>query len=58
MHYNHFISYLMVKKLVFRVCFYHLVRFNYSTIETQPTQSVPVVSEFPWVFIDDLPESL
>ncbi|WMV42012.1 hypothetical protein MTR67_035397 [Solanum verrucosum] len=50
-----FISYLKVKKLVSNGCIYHLFLVNDSSVETSPIQSVPVVSEFPEVFPDDLP---
>lgn len=45
-----FISYLKVRNIVSMGCFYHLVRVNDFIVETQPIQSIPVVSKFP----DDL----
>jgi len=53
-----FISYLKARKLVSKGCSYHLVRVNDSSIETPHIHSVSVVSEFPEVFPDNLPESL
>ncbi|KAG5568314.1 hypothetical protein H5410_064671 [Solanum commersonii] len=50
-----FISYLKARKLVSKGCIYHLVQVNDSSAEVPPIQSVPVVKEFPEVFLDDLP---
>ncbi|KAG5576650.1 hypothetical protein H5410_056784 [Solanum commersonii] len=52
---GHFISYLKARKLVSKGCIYHLVQVNNSSVETPPIQSVPVVSEFLEVFLDDFP---
>ncbi|KAH0733004.1 hypothetical protein KY289_004192 [Solanum tuberosum] len=52
---GHFISYLKARKLVSKGCVFHLVRVNDSSVETPPIESVPVVSEFPKIFPDDLP---
>nr|AAT38729.1 Gag-pol protein, putative [Solanum demissum] len=51
---GHFITYLKARKFVSKGCIYHLVRVNDSSVETPPIQSVPVVSEFPDVFPNDL----
>ena len=50
-----FISYLKTRKLVSKGCIYHLVRVNDSSVEVPSLNSVPIVSEFPEVFPDDLP---
>ena len=50
-----FISYLKARKLVRKGCVYHLVRVNDSSVEVHSFQSVPIVSEFPKVFLDYLP---
>ncbi|KAG5630456.1 hypothetical protein H5410_002173 [Solanum commersonii] len=50
-----FISDLKERNLVSKACIYHLVRANDSSVEAPPIQSVPVMSEFPEVFLDDLP---
>ncbi|XP_069149172.1 uncharacterized protein [Solanum lycopersicum] len=50
-----FISYLKARKLVSKACVYHIVRVDDSTIEIPHIQSVPLVKEFPIVFLDDLP---
>ncbi|KAH0679438.1 hypothetical protein KY284_020523 [Solanum tuberosum] len=50
-----FISYLKARKLVSKGCVYLLVRVNDFSVETPPIESVPIVSEFPKVFPDDLP---
>ena len=50
-----FISYLKARKLVSKGCIYHLVRVNDSSVEIPHFQSVPIVREFPEVFLDDLP---
>ncbi|KAH0765418.1 hypothetical protein KY285_001289 [Solanum tuberosum] len=52
---GHVISYLKARKLVSKGCVFHLVRVNDSSVETPPIESVPVVSEFPKIFPDDLP---
>ncbi|WMV26668.1 hypothetical protein MTR67_020053 [Solanum verrucosum] len=52
---GHFISYLKARKLVSKGCIYHLVRGNDSSVEIPHFQSVPIVREFPEVFLDDLP---
>ncbi|KAG5590778.1 hypothetical protein H5410_041292 [Solanum commersonii] len=45
----------IARKLVSKGCIYHLVRINDSSVEIPPIHSIPVVSEFPEVFPDDLP---
>ena len=52
---GHFISYLKARKLVSKGCIYHLVWLNDSIFEVPSLQSIPIVSEFPEVFPDDLP---
>ncbi|KAH0678966.1 hypothetical protein KY284_020051 [Solanum tuberosum] len=52
---GHFISYLKAINLVSKGCVYHLVRVNDSSVEITLIQSVPIVKEFPKVFLDDLP---
>ena len=52
---NHFISYLKARKLVFKGCIYHLVRFNDQSAEVPSLQFVPIVIELSEVFPDDLP---
>ncbi|KAK4380215.1 hypothetical protein RND71_002077 [Anisodus tanguticus] len=50
-----FISYLKARKMVRKGCIYHLVRVHDTEAEVPALQSVPVVSEFPDIFPDDLP---
>ncbi|KAH0706534.1 hypothetical protein KY285_012312 [Solanum tuberosum] len=50
-----FIAYLKATKLVCKGCIHHLVRVNDSSVEIPHIQSVPVVKEFPKVFLHDLP---
>nr|XP_009802235.1 PREDICTED: uncharacterized protein LOC104247816 [Nicotiana sylvestris] len=52
---GNFISYLKAKKMITKGCLSHLVRFIDTTAEVTSIQSVPVVNEFPDVFIDELP---
>ena len=52
---GHFILYLKTRKLVSKGCIYHLVRVNNSNVEVPSLHSVPIVSDFPEVFPDDLP---
>ena len=49
-----FISYLKAKKMISKGYLYHLVRVKDSSSETQTLELVPVVSEFPEVFPEDL----
>ena len=51
---GHFILYLKARKLFSKGCIYHLVRVNDSSAEVPSIQSVPIVEEFPIVFLDDL----
>lgn len=51
-----FISYLKGGKVVSKEYIYHLVRVRDSSVETPPLQSVPVVTDFPEFFPDNLPE--
>ena len=50
-----FISYLKARKMVRKGYIYHLVRVQDLKAEMPTLQSVPVVSEFPDVFPDELP---
>ena len=50
-----FISYLKERKLVSEGCIYHLIRVNNSYVEVPSLQSIPIVSEFLEVFLNDLP---
>ena len=52
---GHFVSYLKATKLVSEGCIYHLVRVNESSVDVPSLQSVPLVSEFPEVFPNNLP---
>ena len=44
-----FISYLKARKLVSKGCIYHLVRVKLSSLGL-----VPIIKEFPEVFLDDV----
>ena len=46
----HFISYLKARRLVSKGCVYHIVQVNDFSVETQPIQLDPVVSEFSFSF--------
>ncbi|XP_075074819.1 uncharacterized protein LOC142162372 [Nicotiana tabacum] len=50
-----FISYLKAKKMITKGCLYHLVRVTDTTAKVASIHSVPVVNEFPNVFLDELP---
>ena len=50
-----FISYLKARKLVAKRYIDNLVRVNDSSVEVPFLQLVPIISEFPGVFSDDLP---
>ena len=50
-----FISYLKARKMISKGYLYHLVRVKDSSSESPTLESVPVVSEFPEVFPEDLP---
>ncbi|XP_070034175.1 uncharacterized protein [Nicotiana tomentosiformis] len=50
-----FISYLKAKKMITKGCLYSLVRVSDTTAEVASIHSVPVVTEFPDVFPDELP---
>ena len=50
-----FISYLKAGKMISKGYLYHLVRVKDSSLETPTLESVPVVCEFPEVFLEDLP---
>ncbi|KAH0712078.1 hypothetical protein KY289_008037 [Solanum tuberosum] len=52
---GHFLSYLTGRKLVSKGSVYHIVQVNDSSVEIPPIQSVPIVKEFPEIFLDDLP---
>ena len=49
-----FISYLKTRKIISKGYVYHLVRIKNSSLETPTLESVPIVSEFPEVFPEDL----
>lgn len=49
------ISYVKVRKLVSKVCIYHLIRVNDSSAEVCFLHSDPIVKEFTEVFLNDLP---
>ncbi|XP_070014047.1 uncharacterized protein [Nicotiana sylvestris] len=50
-----FISYLKAAKMIKKGCIYHLVRVTDTNAEALSLESVPVVNEFPDVFLDELP---
>ncbi|XP_070004835.1 uncharacterized protein [Nicotiana sylvestris] len=50
-----FISYLKVAKMIKKGCIYHLVRVMDTDAEAPSLESVPVVNEFPYVILDELP---
>ncbi|XP_070039156.1 uncharacterized protein [Nicotiana tomentosiformis] len=50
-----FISYLKARKMIMKGYIYHLVRVLNVKVESHTLQSIPVVSEFPDVFTDELP---
>ncbi|KAH0692437.1 hypothetical protein KY285_019534 [Solanum tuberosum] len=50
-----FISYIKARKMISKGYLYHLVRVKNSSSESPTLKSVPVVSEFPKVFPEDLP---
>ncbi|KAH0671258.1 hypothetical protein KY285_025475 [Solanum tuberosum] len=50
-----FISYLKARKMISKGYLYHVVRVKDSSCESPTLESVPVVSEFPKVFREDLP---
>ncbi|XP_070005659.1 uncharacterized protein [Nicotiana sylvestris] len=50
-----FISYLKAAKLIKKGCIYHLVRVTDTNAEVLSLESIPVVNEFPNVFLDELP---
>ena len=49
------ISYLKARKMISKGYLYHLVRVKDFSSESPTLESVPVVSEFPEVFPEDLP---
>src|ERR1051325_4298819 len=49
-----FISYLKARKLISKGCIYHLVRVKSDNAKPLSLESVPIVSEFPDVFLEDL----
>ena len=51
---GHFISYLRARKLISKGCMYHLIRVKDSKVGNLPLESVPIVNEFPKVFLEDL----
>ncbi|XP_070021321.1 uncharacterized protein [Nicotiana sylvestris] len=50
-----FISYLRARKFIAKGCIYHLVHVRDINNEPTTLQSVPIVNEFPAVFLDELP---
>ena len=50
-----FISYLKARKMIRKDYLYHLVRVYELEAEVPTLQSIPVVNEFPDVFLDELP---
>ncbi|XP_070017120.1 uncharacterized protein [Nicotiana sylvestris] len=50
-----FISYLRAQKFIAKGCIYHLVHVRDIDKELATLQSVPIVNEFPTVFLDELP---
>lgn len=50
-----FISCLKARKLISKCCIYHIVRVRDVDFESPSLESVPIVDEFPDVFLDDLP---
>ncbi|MDV3202286.1 MAG: hypothetical protein Q8887_02430 [Candidatus Phytoplasma australasiaticum] len=51
-----FISYLRAKKLISKGCIYHLVQVKSDDVESPTLESVPIVNDFPKVFLEDLLE--
>lgn len=49
------ISYLRTCKIISKGCLYHLIRVKDSNTESPSLQSIPIVNEFPEVFLNDLP---
>ena len=52
---GHIISCLKAYKMISKGCLYHIVRVKDLDSETPPIELVPVVMEFPKVFLNDLP---
>ncbi|XP_070049448.1 uncharacterized protein [Nicotiana tomentosiformis] len=50
-----FISYLKATKMIRKGYIYHLVRVTDTTVEVPTLESVPIVNDFPDVFLDELP---
>ncbi|XP_070054418.1 uncharacterized protein [Nicotiana tomentosiformis] len=50
-----FISYLKATKMIRKGYIYHLVRVSDTTAEVPTLESVPIMNEFPDVFLDELP---
>ncbi|XP_015160207.1 uncharacterized protein [Solanum tuberosum] len=50
-----FISYLRARKLIAKGCMYHTVHVQGTNREPMTLQSIPIMNEFPMVFLDDLP---
>ncbi|WMV38181.1 hypothetical protein MTR67_031566 [Solanum verrucosum] len=50
-----FISYLKAKNIISKGCLYHLVLVKDSSSETPTLELVPIVYEFPEVFLEDFP---
>ncbi|XP_070050260.1 uncharacterized protein [Nicotiana tomentosiformis] len=50
-----YISYLKARKMITKGCLYHLVRVIDTTADETSIQSVPIVNEFPDVFLDEFP---
>lgn len=50
-----YISYLKARKLISKVCIYHLIRVKTNDVETLSFESVPIVNAFSKIFNNDLP---
>ena len=50
-----FISYIKARKMIFKGYLYHLIWDKDTRLETPTLELVPVVCEFPEVFLEDLP---
>lgn len=55
---GHFIAYLKRVNLDSKGCNYRIVGVNESSVGSPSLHAVPIVSEFPEVFTDDLPRVL
>ena len=52
------VSFLKACKIIYKGCYYHIVRVKDLESDIPPIQSVPIVKDFPEVFPDDLPKFL